>query len=100
MSKPRFEPLDFTEKSVEAMIDASSSFYHAVKRRRTVRDFSDRPVPEEVIRNAISAAGTAPSGANMQPWHFVVVSDPDKKKEIREAAEEEERVFYQSRATE
>jgi len=70
LSKPRFEPLDFTEKSVEAMIDASSSFYHEVKRRRTVRDYSDHPVPEEVIRNAISAAGTGPSGANMQPWHF------------------------------
>ncbi len=99
MTEPKFESLDFTEKSVEEMIDASSSFYHEVKHRRTVRDFSDRPVPEEVIRNSISAAGTAPSGANMQPWHFVVVSDPETKKEIREAAEEEEREFYQSRAT-
>lgn len=70
MTEPKFKELDFTEKSVEAMIDASSSFYHEVNRRRTVRDFLDRPVPEEVIRNAISAAGTAPSGANMQPWHF------------------------------
>jgi nitroreductase len=69
-----------------------------MKRRRSVRDFSDRPVPLEVIKNAISAAGTSPSGANQQPWHFVVVSDPKIKREIREAAEVEERAFYQDRA--
>jgi iodotyrosine deiodinase len=69
-----------------------------MKKRRSVRDFSDQPVPEEVIRNAISAAGTSPSGANQQPWHFVVVSDPKIKREIKEAAEIEERAFYQERA--
>lgn len=99
MKETKFKALDFREKSVEEMIQASSSFYQEIKHRRTVREFSDRPVPEEIIRNAISAAGTAPSGANMQPWHFVVVSDPETKKEIRAAAEEEEKEFYQSRAT-
>lgn len=99
ISEPKFEALDFREKSPEEMIHASFSFYQEIKRRRTVREFSDRPVLEEIIRNAILAAGTAPSGANMQPWHFVVVSDPKTKKEIRAAAEEEEKEFYQSRAT-
>jgi nitroreductase len=81
------------------MIAASRSFYLDVKRRRTVREFSDRSVPDEVIKNAILAAGTAPSGANQQPWHFVVVSNPETKREIREAAEKEERAFYQGRAS-
>ncbi len=63
-------------------------------RRRTVRQFSDRPVPREIIEDCLRAAGTAPSGANMQPWHFVVVSDPEVKRQIRETAEAEERKFY------
>jgi len=63
-----------------------------------VREFSDKPVPKEVINNCILAAGTAPSGANLQPWHFVVVADPKIKKEIRKAAEEEEKEFYNKRA--
>jgi nitroreductase len=63
-----------------------------------VRDFSDKPVPKEVIENCIKAAGTAPSGANLQPWHFVVVSNPEIKKKIRIAAEEEEKEFYSNRA--
>ncbi len=66
--------------------------------RRTVRDFSDRTVPREVIENCLRAAGTAPNGANLQPWHFVAVSDPARKQEIRAAAEEEEREFYEHRA--
>jgi nitroreductase len=65
-----------------------------------VRDFSDRPVPREVLENAIRAAGSAPSGANMQPWHFVAVSSTELKNKIRLAAEEEERVFYERRASE
>lgn len=69
------------------------------KRRRTVRDFSNRPVPREIIEDCIRAAGTAPNGANKQPWHFTVVRDPKVKKEIREAAEEEEQEFYERRAT-
>ena len=67
-------------------------------RRRTVRDFSDRPVPREVIEHCLRTAGSAPNGANLQPWHFVAVSDPALKREIRVAAEEEEREFYEHRA--
>jgi iodotyrosine deiodinase len=66
--------------------------------RRSVRDFDPRPVPRAVIAAAIAAAGTAPSGANQQPWHFVAVADPDVKRRIREAAEAEEREFYERRA--
>ena len=69
-----------------------------MQRRRTVRHFSDRPVPREVIEECLLTAGTAPSGANMQPWHFVVVSDPHMKHEIRIAAEQEETEFYYRRA--
>ena len=98
MTETKFEPLKFTEKSADEMIAASRSFYLDVKRRRTVREFSGRTVPDDVIKNAILAAGTSPSGANQQPWHFVVVSEPEKKREIREAAEKEEREFYQGRA--
>jgi nitroreductase len=99
MSKYNFIPLnDFKEYSPEEMIKSSESFYNQVKQRRTVRDFSDKPVSKEVIENCIRAAGTAPSGANLQPWHFVVVSDPKIKKQIRIAAEEEEKEFYTKRA--
>ena len=98
MPEAKFERLQFEEKSPEEMITTSRSFYLEMKTRRSVRDFSDQPVPVEVIKNAISAAGTSPSGANQQPWHFVVVSDPETKREIREAAEVEERAFYQDRA--
>jgi nitroreductase len=98
MTEAKFERLNFIEKHPEEMISAGRSFYLDMKRRRSVRDFSDRPIPVELIKNAISAAGTSPSGANQQPWHFVIVSDPDKKREIREAAEIEERAFYQGRA--
>ena len=73
-------------------------FYEEIKGRRTVRDFSPRPVPREVIEHCLRAAGTAPSGANLQPWHFVVVSDPETKTKIREAAEVEEREFYSGKA--
>lgn len=97
-TEPKFERLKFTEKSTEEMIATSRKFYLEMKNRRSVRDFSDRPVPVEVIENAISAAGTSPSGANQQPWHFAVVSDPKTKRKIREAAEVEERAFYQGRA--
>jgi nitroreductase len=74
-------------------------FYEDVRRRRTVREFSDRPVPRDIIESALRAAGTAPSGANLQPWHFVVVSGARSKKRIREAAETEEREFYEHRAS-
>ncbi|MEE9572131.1 MAG: nitroreductase family protein [Candidatus Neomarinimicrobiota bacterium] len=99
MSKYNFIPLnDFKEYSPEEMIKRSENFYNLVKQRRTVRDFSDKQVPMEVIENCIRAAGTAPSGANLQPWHFVVVSDPIIKKQIKIAAEKEEKEFYTNRA--
>lgn len=74
------------------------AFRDEVRRRRTVRDFSPRPVPRAIIEDCLLAAGSAPSGANHQPWHFVVVGDPAVKERIREAAEEEERTFYRKRA--
>ena len=76
-----------------------ADFYQSVDRRRTVREFSDRPVPREIIETALQAANTAPSGANLQPWHFAVVSGPETKKKIRVAAEVEEREFYEHRAS-
>lgn len=79
--------------------EAAKAFYDIMNRRRTVRDFSDRPVSRETIEWVIRAAGTAPSGANKQPWRFVAVSDPATKHRIREAAEAEEREFYERRAT-
>ncbi len=82
------------EYPVDEMLARSAAFAAELQRRRTVRRFSDRPVPEEVIRHCLVAAGTAPSGANLQPWHFVVVRDLALKREIRRAAEEEERRFY------
>jgi nitroreductase len=75
------------------------AFYAEVDRRRTVREFSDRLVPRDIIENAVKAASTAPSGANLQPWHFVVVSGAATKRRIREAAEAEEREFYEHRAS-
>nr|WP_290964109.1 nitroreductase family protein [Gracilimonas sp.] len=82
------------------MKQKASEFYELVKRRRTVREFSSRAVPKEVIENCLLAAGTAPNGANKQPWHFVAVSDPDVKKKIRVEAEKEEHEFYNRRAPE
>jgi len=80
------------------MLEEADAFLARMRRRRTVRDFSDRPVPREVIERCLLAAGTAPNGANRQPWHFVAVGDPGMKRRIREAAEEEEREFYGGRA--
>ncbi len=77
---------------------AAKHFADVMRRRRSVRMFSDRPVSEETIREIVRAAGSAPSGANKQPWRFVCVKDPEVKKQIREAAEEEEREFYSRRA--
>ncbi len=85
---------------IEEMINRSDEFYELMRKRRTVRHFSNQPVPRGVIEACLRAAGTAPNGANIQPWHFVVVTDPATKHRIREAAEEEEREFYQRRATE
>jgi len=84
----------------EEMLTRSSDMLTILRKRRTIRDFSDQDVPREVIENAIKAAATAPNGANQQPWHFAAISNPDMKRRIREAAEEEERAFYGGRASE
>ena len=93
MSKEAFIPLEFSPLTEDHMLANARDFYALMKRRRTVRDFSDTPVPKELIEQALLAAGTAPNGANLQPWHFVVVSNPETKAKIRLAAQEEERVF-------
>ncbi|NWG93445.1 MAG: nitroreductase family protein [Parvularculaceae bacterium] len=89
---------DFEELSIEAMRARSRAFLEEISRRHTVRDYRADPIPLDVIETAIAAAGRAPSGANHQPWHFVVVGDPALKAEIRTAAEAEERAFYAGRA--
>lgn len=91
---------DYQEYPVAEMRQRLNDFYADVGRRRTVREFSNRPVPRDIIETAILAANTAPSGANLQPWHFAVVSGPDTKRKIRQAAEVEEREFYAHRASE
>ncbi len=99
MSGPRYQPLgSFVEYPREEMVRRARSFRRELARRRTVREFSDRPVAPEVIRECLRAAGTAPNGANHQPWHFAVVSDPEIKRRIRIAAEIEEREFYRGGA--
>ena len=88
----------YREYPRDEMRERSAHFLRDLRRRRTVRDFSSRPVEREVIENCLKAAGTAPSGANLQPWHFTVITDPVVKGRIREAAEIEEREFYEGRA--
>ena len=90
---------EYREYPVDDMRARVDAFYDDVRRRRTVRDFSDRPVPRDIIETALQAANTAPSGANLQPWHFVVISGTETKRKIREAAEAEEREFYEHRAS-
>ena len=100
MSKSNFIPYSsYQEYPLKEMRERTQSFREEMQRRRTIRTFSNRPVPREIIEECIRAAGTAPNGANMQPWHFVVVSDPVVKKQIREGAEKEEREFYERRAS-
>ena len=99
MSEYKFVPLDNYEScSAEDMTKRSEEFYNFIKKRRTVRNYSSNPVPREVLENCIRAAGTAPSGANLQPWHFVIISHPEIKKQIRIEAEREEKEFYTKRA--
>ncbi len=95
MTKPNFEPLaTYREYPPEEMESRASWFAEDLARRRTTRHFSDRPVARSTIEHCLRAAGSAPSGAHQQPWHFVVVSDPPLKRRIREAAETAEREFY------
>ena len=91
-------PLSFQEHTPEVMAQRSREFRDEVAQRRSVREFSSRPIPEGVLENCLSAAGSAPSGANRQPWHFCVVRDPTLKAQIRRAAEVEEEAFYSGRA--
>ncbi len=100
MAQARYQPLQFIERAPADMLDRARAFHIDMRRRRTVRDFSDRPAPRALIEEAVMAAATAPSGANQQPWTFVCISDPVVKSRIRAAAEEEERTFYASRAGE
>ena len=93
----RFHPLEYERLDDAEQLQRSRQFRDRMLTRRTVRDFSPQPVPFELIENAIRAAASAPSGANQQPWTFVVVSDPDLKRQIRGAAEREERENYQRR---
>ena len=99
MNGPPVEPLrGYIEFPEDEMKQRASQLLAEMGRRRTVRDFSDRPVPRSVIEDCIRTAMTAPSGANMQPWHFAVVQDPEVKRRIRLAAEEVEAEFYGERA--
>lgn len=99
MPRAEFVPLDsYRELPIDEMRASAASFLETMRRRRTVRDFSDRPVPREVIESCLLAAGTAPNGANRQPWRFVVVGKPDIKSKIRSEAEIEERAFYSGKA--
>lgn len=99
MDQEKFIPLqNFKEFPPAEMIERAKVFYEFIRTRRSIRTFSNKFVPLEVIENCIRTAGSAPSGANLQPWQFVVVSNPEIKKRIREAAEKEEKEFYSSRA--
>lgn len=89
---------ELPDLSDEQRIARARDYYERIRQRRTCRMFTDQPVPREVIEQAILAAGTAPSGANHQPWHFAVISDPVIKHRIREAAEVEEKAFYEGKA--
>lgn len=96
----RLVPLEgYRRYPEDEMLERAEAFHAEATRRRTVRQYSDRPIPRAVIETCLRAAGTAPSGANLQPWHFVVVSDAEVKRRIREAAEIEEREFYRHRAS-
>ncbi|MEL7132792.1 MAG: nitroreductase family protein [Pseudomonadota bacterium] len=92
------DTLDRAKVTDADALDRAEAFRAEIATRRTVRDYDPAPVPQEVIEACIAAAGTAPSGANQQPWHFVAVRDPETKRQIREAAEAEERKFYEGGA--
>lgn len=94
-----FESLQHEAVNESDMRLRAEEFHQSIAKRRTVRDFSSKAVPQDVIESAIAAAGTAPSGANMQPWHFVAVGNAETKRQIRQAAEKEERELYDHRAS-
>jgi hypothetical protein len=94
----KIEKLIFKKKNIDEILEKSKKFYIEIKERRTVRDFDKEKVDINIIKNAILSAGTAPNGANLQPWHFVVIKNSKVKKEIRIAAEKEENQFYKFKA--
>ncbi len=99
MLEPKFIPLNsYHEYAPAEMTQRAAAFREQMRRRRTVRYFSDRAVAREIIEDCLLVAGSAPSGANLQPWHFVVISDPAVKRRIRDGAEKEEHEFYTTRA--
>ena len=98
-SLPSLIPLNYNSFSLEEIKYRSLENYENLKNRRTVQDFSERHVPIEIIENCIRTADTAPSGANLHPWHFAIISDKKIKRQIRFAAEKEEQKFYNGRAT-
>jgi nitroreductase len=100
VSRHPFVELDgYREYPLSEMRRRATEFFETMQRRRTVREFSGRAVPIDIIETALAAAGTAPSGANLQPWHFVVVNSKETKRHIRAAAEAEEKEFYEHRAS-
>jgi iodotyrosine deiodinase len=99
-SKPKFIPLRFATLTLTEQKQRARELYELMNARRTVREFSPRPVPFELVEWSVLTAGTAPSGAHQQPWRFVAVSDPEVKRKIREAAEAEERENYERRMPE
>ena len=90
--------LNFSNQTIKEMKVNSKNFYNLIKNRRSVRNFKKNSIDFEIIKNAVLAAGTAPNGANLQPWHFVIIKNKTIKKKIRVAAEEEEREFYENKA--
>src|SRR5512144_2072971 len=98
MSTVNLQPLNFTEYPTTEMQERATAFREEMQKRRTVRQFSSKPVPRAIIEECLTVAGTAPNGANLQPWQFVVISDSGTKHEIRLAAEQEEDEFYHRRA--
>lgn len=99
MTEDKFIPLEFNIIPEKQMLLNSRIFLDDLKKRRTVREFSEEKPPEEIVINCIKAALSAPSGANKQPWHFVLIKDSEVKENIREAAEAEEKEFYSGRAS-
>lgn len=93
----KFIEFEFNNVDASTLVEQSSNFYHRINKRRSIREFSDREVPKEVVENIIKSAGTAPSGAHKQPWTFCAISNPELKAQIRIAAEKEEFENYHGR---
>ena len=96
--KFKTEKLQFTKIPIKEILKKSKSFYEDIKKRRSVREYEKEEVDINIIKNAILSAGTAPNGANLQPWHFVIIRNKKIKKKIKLAAEKEEKLFYQKKA--